>query len=89
MANKNEQGVLDNETLIKSEAFIEKYKQTIIIAVVAVIVIVTGFFLYKAYVSAPREEKARRRNLRSTCAKYSRDGPRIHKIKSPFAPLQS
>jgi hypothetical protein len=58
MANKNEQGVLDNETLIKSEAFIEKYKQTIIIAVVAVIVIVTGFFLYKAYVSAPREEKA-------------------------------
>ena len=42
MANKNEQGVLDNETLIKSEAFIEKYKQTIIIAVVAVIVIVTG-----------------------------------------------
>lgn len=58
MANKNEQGVLDNETLIKSEAFIEKYKQTIIIAVVAVIVIVTGFFLYKSYVSAPREEKA-------------------------------
>ena len=35
-----------------------KYKKHIVIAVVALIVLVAGFFLYKNYVSAPREEKA-------------------------------
>ena len=49
MANKNEQGVLDNETLIKSEAFFDKNKKAIIIAVLAIIIIVVGGFLYKAY----------------------------------------
>ena len=58
MANKNEQGVLDNETLIKSEAFFDKNKKAIIIAVLAIIIIVVGGFLYKAYVAEPREEKA-------------------------------
>ena len=48
MANKNEQGVLDNETLIKSEAFFDKNKKAIIIAVLAIIIIVVGGFLYKA-----------------------------------------
>ena len=45
MANKNEQGVLDNETLIKSEAFFDKNKKAIIIAVLAIIIIVVGGFL--------------------------------------------
>ena len=58
MANKNEQGALDNEALIKSEVFFEKYKKAIIIALIAIIVIIVGAFLYKAYVAEPREEKA-------------------------------
>ena len=58
MANKKDQGVLDNETLIKSEAFFDKNKKAIIIAVLAIIIIVVGGFLYKAYVAEPREEKA-------------------------------
>ena len=58
MANKNEQGALDNEALIKSEVFFEKYKKAIIIALIAIVVIIVGAFLYKAYVAAPREEKA-------------------------------
>ena len=58
MANKNEQGALDNEALIKSEVFFEKYKKAIIIALIAIVVIIVGAFLYKAYVAEPREEKA-------------------------------
>jgi len=59
MANKKEMGALDmNEGLNKSEAFFIKYKKAIIIAVVALILIITGIALYKAYVSAPRENKA-------------------------------
>lgn len=46
------------ETLNKSEAFFLKYKNAIIGAVVALIVIVAGFSLYHNYVAAPAAEKA-------------------------------
>ena len=59
MANKKQKEVLEqNEALNKSEAFILKYKKTIIIAVVALLAIIAGIFVYKAYVSGPREDKA-------------------------------
>ncbi len=59
MANKKQQGVIDvNETLNKSEAFFDKYKKTIIIAIIALFAIIACVFLYQVYVSGPREDKA-------------------------------
>lgn len=59
MANNKNQGAVDlNETLNKSEAFFNKYKKPIIIALAAIIVLIVGLFLYKSYVSGPRENKA-------------------------------
>lgn len=59
MANKNAQDALNVEDqLSKSEAFFDKNKKTILIAIAAVVLVIAGFFLYKAYVSGPREEKA-------------------------------
>ena len=59
MVNKKENAASNMaETLTSSEVFMLKYKKHIVIAVVALIVLVAGFFLYKNYVSAPREEKA-------------------------------
>jgi hypothetical protein len=58
MANKNQQRVYSNNSLLNSETFFDKYKKAIIIAVLAIIVIIAGFFVYKAYVGGPREEKA-------------------------------
>jgi len=46
------------ETLNKSEAFFLKYKNAIIGAVVALIVIVAGFILYNNYYAKPQAEKA-------------------------------
>ena len=60
MATKNQQqGVVEpKETLNKSEAFFLQHKKPIIIAIIALFVIIAGLFLYKAYVSSPREDKA-------------------------------
>ena len=59
MANKKQQGVIDvNETLNKSEAFFNKNKKTIITAIIVLFAIIAGVFLYQAYVSGPREDKA-------------------------------
>ena len=59
MVNKKENAASNMaETLTSSEVFMLKYKKHIVMAVVALIVLVAGFFLYKNYVSAPREEKA-------------------------------
>ena len=59
MVNKKENAASNMaETLTSSEVFMLKYKKHIVIAVVALIVLVAGFFLYKNYVSAPRQEKA-------------------------------
>ena len=58
MANKNQQRVYSNDSLSNSETFFDKYKKVVLIAVLAIIVIIAGFFIYKAYVGGPREEKA-------------------------------
>ena len=46
------------DALTQSEAFLIKYKNALIGGVVAVIVIVAGFILYKNLYAEPREEKA-------------------------------
>jgi tetratricopeptide (TPR) repeat protein len=46
------------ETLSKSEAFFLKYKNAIIGAVVALVVVVAGAIIYHQYVAAPAVEKA-------------------------------
>ena len=56
--NQSAQQAPAEETLNKSEAFFLKYKNAIIGAVVALIVIVAGFILYNNYVAAPQAEKA-------------------------------
>lgn len=59
MVNKNEKGVVDaNERLNKSEAFFIKYKKAIVIAVVALILIIAGISLYRAFVLVPQSNKA-------------------------------
>jgi tetratricopeptide (TPR) repeat protein len=56
--NQSAQQPVAEETLNKSEAFFLKYKNAMIGAVVAVVVIVAGAILYNNYVAAPRAEKA-------------------------------
>lgn len=56
MANKNEQTVQD--TVTKSEAFFDKNKKAILYGVVAILVIIAGFFCYKEFIGGPREAKA-------------------------------
>ena len=46
------------DALTQSEAFLIKYKNAIISGVVAVIIIVAGFIMYKNLYAEPREEKA-------------------------------
>jgi tetratricopeptide (TPR) repeat protein len=46
------------DVLTQSEAFLIKYKNAIIGGVVAVIIIVAGFIMYKNLYAEPREEKA-------------------------------
>ena len=46
------------DALTQSEAFLIKYKNAIIVGVVAVIIIVAGFIMYKNLYAEPREEKA-------------------------------
>lgn len=60
MANKNaHDGALNvNEHINTSEAFFVKYKKAIIYSVIAIIVIVAGYFIYRQYVSEPREAEA-------------------------------
>ena len=49
---------LSGEPQNATEAFFDKFKKQILVVVVAVIVIVAGLFLYKEYVSDPRNDKA-------------------------------
>ena len=59
MAKKNQmENIEKNDALTKSEAFFIENKKAILIAVVALLVIIAGFFLYKTFVSTPRENKA-------------------------------
>ena len=47
------------DALTQSEAFLVKYKNAIIGGVVAVIIIVAGFIMYKNLYAEPREERHR------------------------------
>lgn len=59
MAKRKEQGSADNNTnLNKSEAFFNKYKNQLIAVVAVLVIIIAGWFVYEAYVSGPREDKA-------------------------------
>lgn len=59
MAKKNQfESIETNDALSKSEAFFVENKKAIIIAVVALFAIIAGFFLYKSFISTPRESKA-------------------------------
>ena len=58
MANKTEQVLGNNEILNNKEAFFMKNKKAIIIAVVAILVVIAGVFVYMSQISGPREEKA-------------------------------
>lgn len=57
MANKKVEGTYE-ETLNNSEAFFIKYGKPALIALVAIVVVLAGIFLYKNYVSEPRENEA-------------------------------
>ena len=46
------------EVVSKSEAFVNKYKTKIVLAIVAIVIIVGGSILYQTYVSEPRAKKA-------------------------------
>lgn len=54
----NKQALNVNEAISNSEAFVIKYKKTIIIAAVAIFVVIGGFFAFKYGYLQPREEKA-------------------------------
>ena len=59
MTNKIDFGANSHvESSSNTEAFFIKFKKQILIAVVAVIVVIAGLLLYKAYVQTPREDKA-------------------------------
>ena len=58
MTKKNEQALDVNESLKNSEAIFMKYRKVVGIAVIAIIVIVGGVFLYFTQVAGPREDKA-------------------------------
>lgn len=59
MANNQVNGANEtNEALSQSQAFFAKNKKTIIIALVAIVVIIVGIFLYNGYIAKPRAEKA-------------------------------
>ena len=73
MVNKKAEGTYE-ETLNKSEAFFMKHGKTAIIAIVAILVVVAGFFLYKTFVSEPKETEA------SSSTKLSRYSKRYKAI---------
>lgn len=59
MANKIDFGANSHiESSSSTEAFFFKFKKQILIAVVAILVVIAGLLLYKAYVQSPREDKA-------------------------------
>ena len=57
MVNKKAEGTYE-DTLNKSEAFFMRHGKTAIIAIVAVLVVVAGFFLYRTFIVEPQEEDA-------------------------------
>lgn len=58
MSNKTQQVPETIGSLNSNEAFVMKYRKVVLIAVVAVIVVIAGIFLYMSQISGPREDKA-------------------------------
>ena len=59
MTQEKQNSALDvNDALSKSEAIVVKHKKSILIAVVALIVVIGGFFAIKYGYLKPRENKA-------------------------------
>lgn len=59
MAQEKQNPSLDvNETLTQSEAFLIKNKKNITVVIVAIVLVVGGFFAFKYGYQKPREEKA-------------------------------
>lgn len=56
MANNKERATFD--AALKTEAFFDKNRKAVIGVIVALIVIVAGYFCYNALIGAPRAEKA-------------------------------
>ena len=56
MANNNDQATFD--AAFKSKEFFDKNKKILLGAIIAVVVIVAGYFCYSAFIGGPREEKA-------------------------------
>lgn len=56
MANNNDQATFD--AAFKSQEFFDKNKKILLGAIIAVVVIVAGYFCYSAFIGGPREEKA-------------------------------
>ncbi len=56
MANNNGQATFD--AAFKSQEFFDKNKKILLGAIIAVLVIVAGYFCYSAFIGGPREEKA-------------------------------
>jgi tetratricopeptide (TPR) repeat protein len=58
MAENKKEQLNVGDALTQSEAFIMKYQKQIIGVVVAIAIIIAGFFLYKRFYAEPREVKA-------------------------------
>jgi tetratricopeptide (TPR) repeat protein len=59
MANNRKQANAETyDTFAKSEAFFDKNKKLILGVVAALIIVIAGWFCYKAFIGGPREEKA-------------------------------
>ena len=59
MSNQKNNQTLDvNETIVKSEAFVIKYKNQLLAAVAALVLVIGGTFAYIYGYSKPREDKA-------------------------------
>ena len=56
MANNNGQSTFD--AAFKSQEFFDKNKKILLGAIIAVVVIVAGYFCYSTFIGGPREEKA-------------------------------
>ncbi len=54
----NEEHKTEGETLSKTEAFIDKNKKKIIYAVVALVVIIAGYFIYNKIYLGPKDDEA-------------------------------
>lgn len=58
MANHNGKKNAQDDALNQKEALFLKHKKNIFIAIIVLIIIIAGYFCYKAYVSGPREQEA-------------------------------